>query len=165
MDASGARKRIGSRIVISMNNLNSNQFDFNTFKVIFNKIISIGICDILYLNKEYKKIVDKFVKAISVDNKKPAESFCFILSEEFIKNTNKWQLEKLFLGLANYSTNFVNLHQYKKQTVITNRNIARTYFAELINDNNDHKVKIHYTNICLWLDKITEDYAIKNIEQ
>ncbi len=67
----------------------------------------------------------------------------------------------MFSGLANYSTNFVNLHQYKKQTVITNKNIARTYIAELVNDNIEHKLKMHYTNICLWLDKITEDYAIK----
>ena len=144
-----------------MNNLDINQFDFNTFKTAFNKIIAIGICDLLYSNSDNKKIINTFVNTISVDDKKASDSFSFILSEEFIKNTNKWQLGKLFSGLANYSTNFINLHQYKKQTVITNRNIARTYIAELVNDNIENKLKIHYTNICLWLDKITEDYAIK----
>lgn len=144
-----------------MNNLETNLFDFNTFKTTFNKIIAIGICDLLYSNNDNKKIINAFVNTISVDDKNASESFSFILSEEFIKNTNKWQLGKLFSGLANYSSNFVNLHQYKKQTVITNRNIARTYIAELVNDNIEHKLKMHYTNICLWLDKITEDYAIK----
>jgi len=144
-----------------MNNSQLNQFDINTFKETFNKIISIGICDLLYLNNDYKKIVDKFVNVISVDDTKTANSFHFILSEDFIKNTSKLHLRKLFSGLANYSTNFVNLHQYRKQTVITNRKIARTYIADLLNDDIDQKLKIHYINICMWLDKITENYAIK----
>jgi len=165
MDAFGARKRRELREKTIMNNLNSNQFDFNTFKVLFNKIMAIGIGDILYSNQENKILIENFVNAIGVDEKKAADSFYFIFSEEFMRNTNKWQLRTLFSGLANYFTNFVNLHQYQKQTVITNKNIARTYIAELVSNTIDYKVKIHYTNICLWLDKITKYYAIKNFEQ
>lgn len=136
------------------------EFSFNQFKVELSRILSIGLNNLLVKKLENKEYVNSLVTTICSENQQAGSSFQYILSEKFICNTNKQILSKLFFGLSNYSTNFVNLHQYKKQTIITNRNIARTYFADAIQEYSDGSEKVNLKNICIWLDHITDKYAI-----
>ena len=135
-----------------------NNFDFFGFKSELNKILSIGFSNLLFNNTKNSQHITRFIEIIKINNPKTAEAFSKILSESFICNTDKTIIQNLFLGLSNYSTNFVNLHQYKEQTILINRNIARTYFADCVQKLNQPE-KEYIATICLWIDQVNESYT------
>lgn len=69
--------------------MENKQFDFNKFKTEFSKILSIGINELLITKSEYRKHVENLLDVVQSENEQVSKSFGFILSDQFIHNTNK----------------------------------------------------------------------------
>jgi len=80
-----------------------------------------------------------------------------MLSDEYIKNTNKEVVHIFYEAFSHYVETAVNLHQYTKVTIEQNNRIGNSCFEELKSKYSNDKLKQDINNVEKFLNKMVEE--------
>lgn len=120
------------------------------------KIKSIGILKSSLDKNEFSEYKKLLVIEVKYDDKIVSKSLSYILSNNYIINSDKVALKYLNNFWANYLEILVNLHQYTDINIKTNIRIAESFKNDFINIITDSKAIESIGLINTWLINIVE---------
>ncbi len=138
-----------------------NKFNRDIFTQILAKIKAIGITNWKTEIPEFKLYRNYLIEEVSKKDTKASESFKNMLSNEYIKNTNKEIVHIFYEAFSHYVETAVNLHQYTKVTIEQNNRIGNSCFEELKSKYSNDKVKQDINNVEKFLNKMIEEILEK----
>ena len=134
-----------------------NKFNRNIFTQILAKIKAIGITNWKLEIPEFKLYRNYLIEEVRKKDKEASEGFGNMLSDEYIKNTNKEIVHIFYEAFSHYVETAVNLHQYTKTTIVQNNRIGNSCFEELESKYSNEKIKKDIDNVKIFLNKIIEE--------